>query len=140
LIGDESFLFSNSGPVKSFKVNEIAEAYEESSPSNFDSKKLETANLIQDEIDALNAKLPDYLKSAEGIKGEINKLLTERKEHEAKIKELDAKINEFKEKFEANKTEINPVVEEIKSKKRELAKILKDLASETGASKLELDL
>ena len=30
LIGEESFLFSLSGPVKSIKVNEIAEFYEDS--------------------------------------------------------------------------------------------------------------
>ena len=140
LIGEESFLFSPSGPVKSFKVNEIAESYEDSTPSNYDSKKLETAGLIQDEIDTLNAKLPDFLKNAEGIKGSINDLLEERKTYQAKIKEIDDKINDFKENFNATKTEMSPTVEAIKSKKRELAKILKDLAAEKGSSKLELDL
>ncbi len=140
IIGEENFLFSLSGPVKSFKVNEIAESYEDSSPSDYDLQKLDIANRIQDEIDSLNGKLPDYLKKAGGIKNEIEGLLKERKTFEAKIKGIDEKIKDFKDKFEANKTDINPIAKEIKLKKSELAKILKDLAHETGASKLELDL
>jgi len=140
IIGGENFLFSLTGPVKSFKINEIAESYENSSPSDYDLAKVNIANRIQDEIEALNGKLPDYLKNAEGIKGEIQGLLKERKTFEAKIKEIDEIIKDFKAKFEANKTEINPIAEEIKSKKKDLAKVLKDLAHETGASKLELDL
>lgn len=140
IVGDESFIFSLSGPPKSFRLNEIIESYEDSSPSDYDATKLKTANSIQDQIDKLKGGLPDFLKSAGGIKEEIGALLAERKTLEAKIKGIDTQINELKEKFEANKKEINPIAEQIKEKQNELGKILKEIAAEKGASKLELDL
>jgi len=93
VIGEDSFIFSTSGAPKSFKVKEVIESYENSSPSDFDAGKLEKANSIQDEIDSLNKNIPPFLKKAEAIKADIAKVLEERKAIEVKIKEINEKIN-----------------------------------------------
>ncbi|RLA64672.1 MAG: hypothetical protein DRQ88_07265 [Epsilonproteobacteria bacterium] len=139
-IGEDSFIFSLHGTPKNFKINEIIESYQESAASDYDPEKLKTANLIQDEIDKLNSGLPDYLKNAEDIKVQVNDLLAKRKTYEEQIKKIGSEIEDLKEKFEANKEEINPIAKAIKAKKKDLAKILKELSHETGSSKLELDL
>jgi len=140
VIGEDSFIFCISGAPKTFKIKEIVESYENSSPSDFDLKKLEKANSIQNEIDSLNKNVPKFLKKAEGIKASMNKILEERKALEVKIYDLNEKIKELKDSFEANKKDLAPFADDIKEKKKELSEILKDLAQEKGGSKLELDI